>query len=102
MTWKSLGTKVHGNNLFFDRVRRNEGSYTVRKYDEVMQVFCDYWPHNAVWPAHVARPAPTDTDKLKQPQRAPKNRYSKEPAWWRERHPGIKWTPEQEKKPNVA
>lgn len=52
----TVGRLAAGDWRFFDRVRDDEKSFTVRKYDEVIGWFSDNWPDKAIWPPAVARP----------------------------------------------
>jgi hypothetical protein len=60
----SLGLWAHGNSTFFVNLRgaaafaERNGSYTVRKYDEVMAWLSSHWPKGARWPSGVERPSP--------------------------------------------
>jgi len=100
VTWKTLGTRFHGNIRFFERIRNREKSYTVRKFDEVMQEFSDCWPEGAVWPADIWRPKPKDL-RTPPPYKSSKRvgGYTK-PAWWDELHPNTPWKHGRENNPN--
>lgn len=53
-TGKSLQTiasDAHGDSRFFDKIKKREGSFTVRKYDEVMRWFESHAPAGMKWPA---------------------------------------------------
>lgn len=41
---------------FFARLEKGEGSFTARKYDEIIGWFSGNWPENARWPKGIARP----------------------------------------------
>jgi hypothetical protein len=52
LTLKSISRKAVDDHRFFDRLIRKDGSFTVRKYDEIMGWFSD--PAN--WPAGTNPP----------------------------------------------
>ena len=53
----TLGRLVTNDSPFFARLRDDRGSFTVRKYDEVLQWFSRNWPNETEWPESVERPA---------------------------------------------
>lgn len=42
---------------FFSRIKKPQTSFTIRKYDDVMQWFSDHWPRERAWPSGVVRPS---------------------------------------------
>lgn len=42
---------------FFDRLD-DDKTFTIRKYDSVIQWFSANWPENTAWPSDIPRPAP--------------------------------------------
>lgn len=53
----TLGRLVTNDSPFFSRLRDDRGSFTVRKYDEVLKWFSRNWPDDVDWPEGVERPA---------------------------------------------
>jgi hypothetical protein len=53
----TLGRLVTNDSPFFSRLRADRGSFTVRKYDEVLRWFSTNWPDDIAWPDGVERPA---------------------------------------------
>lgn len=49
---------AHGDDPFFDRLAKKQGSFTARKYDEVMQKFRELWPEGIEFPP-IKEPFPT-------------------------------------------
>lgn len=50
--WKSAANDA----WFFARIDRGKGSFTIKKYDEVVRWFSENWPETAEWPIDVTRP----------------------------------------------
>lgn len=46
-----------GDWRFFRVIEQGGGTFTVRKYDEVVAWFITHWPDGATWPEGVPRPA---------------------------------------------
>lgn len=53
VSWRSLGDTKKLDAIVGGR------DIQVRRFEKTMQWFADHWPDNAVWPADVARPSPT-------------------------------------------
>lgn len=52
----TLARRAAGDWRFFDRLHADDKTFTIRKYDEVVQWFSDNWPANTDWPAGFDRP----------------------------------------------
>lgn len=51
----TVSAKAARDTGFIGRIERDEGSFTARKYDDVMGWFSDNWPDETDWPADVPR-----------------------------------------------
>jgi hypothetical protein len=49
----TVGRLAHGDPPFFERLEKLEGSFTVRKYDEVVSWFDKNWPEDAERPSII-------------------------------------------------
>jgi hypothetical protein len=53
----TIGRKVTNDGQFFTRLRDPKATFTVRKYDAVIQWFDVNWPDGVRWPEGVQRPS---------------------------------------------
>lgn len=63
----TLARLAAGDWRFFENLNVPKPTFTVRKYDEVIQYFSDNWPSDKDWPANIKRPTPTspaETEKV--------------------------------------
>lgn len=51
----TVSAKAARDTGFIGRIERDEGSFTARKYDDVMGWFSDNWPAGVEWPSDVPR-----------------------------------------------
>lgn len=74
LTLRTIGKKMHGDGPFFEKLRDRGGSFTARKYDEVIAQFVKQWPEDQPFPAlrdieHTLRidgfPKPTTDGKTR-------------------------------------
>jgi len=49
--------QLAGDVRFFRRLESDGATFTVRKYDEVLQAASANWPEKAVWPEGIDRPS---------------------------------------------
>jgi hypothetical protein len=66
----TIGRLAAGDWRFFDRLAAAEVTFTIRKYDGVLQWFSDNWPADADWPAGILRPQqspPTEASRCPAP-----------------------------------
>ncbi|WP_315759337.1 hypothetical protein [Bradyrhizobium sp. SZCCHNRI2007] len=53
----TLARRAAGDWRFFASLGAEGRTFTVRKYDEVMDWFSAHWPEGVAWPKGVERPA---------------------------------------------
>lgn len=56
----TIGRMSASDGRFFSRVRHGK-TFTVKKYDEMVDWFAVNWPGDLKWPDDVPRPEPADT-----------------------------------------
>lgn len=54
----TVAQRAAGDWRFFDRLEDPGKTFTIRKYEDVMAWFSDFWPDQAPWPDGVGRPHP--------------------------------------------
>ncbi|PWL17046.1 hypothetical protein DKP76_13495 [Falsochrobactrum shanghaiense] len=54
----TVGRHIASDGKFFVRIRDGETTFTVKKYDEVVNNFSKNWPDGVRWPSSVLVPSP--------------------------------------------
>lgn len=63
MELSTIARLAAGDWRFFKNLKADNKTFTVRKYDEVIQYFSNNWPSDKDWPKDIARPTPAESEK---------------------------------------
>lgn len=63
MELSTLARLSAGDWRFFANLEASGKTFTVKKYDQVVQWLSDRWPSDKEWPEDIARPTPAESEK---------------------------------------